>query len=137
MLDRQGLRPAYGFGFGLSYTRFEYGPVVTRIDEGEIFLSCEITNTGPRRGAEVAQLYVGFEASSLDRPKKLLRGFRRLLLDPGRTGKAQFRLRPSDLAYYDETTAGSRVEDITYKAWIVGAAELTANTQAVDVTLPG
>ncbi|WP_046213157.1 glycoside hydrolase family 3 N-terminal domain-containing protein [Paenibacillus wulumuqiensis] len=95
------LQPAYPFGYGLSYTTFTYGdPVVTpqtiRADESAQ-VTVSITNTGSRAGWEVAQLYLTDLVSSVTRPEKELKGFRKIWLEPGESGTVTFTLTPEHL----------------------------------------
>jgi beta-glucosidase len=98
--------PLYPFGYGLSYTRFTYSNL--RLNPKEIRpaesieVSVEVRNTGSRPGAEVVQLYLQDVVSSVSRPVKELRGFRKVLLEPGRVQSCTFKLGPDDLALYDK-----------------------------------
>lgn len=99
------MKPSFAFGFGLSYTRFEYVDLRLSAQEisagGTLVVEADIENVGERAGAEVAQLYVGFAGSGADRPVRELKGFARIHLEPRQTGTARFELPASDLAYYD------------------------------------
>jgi len=98
--------PLYPFGYGLSYTTFEYG--APRLSASEMKLDdtltveVNVTNTGKHPGDEVAQLYVQDEVASVTRPVRQLRGFRRIHLEPGETQTVTFRLAFEDLAFYDQ-----------------------------------
>ena len=118
LLDRDGHAPAYPFGYGLSYTTFEYGPVQCEPGPRGPELSCRITNTGERAGREIVQLYVGFERSRIDRPRKLLRGFECIALEPGQSVEVRFGVDPDSLRYFDEGLGRWVLEDIRYSAWI-------------------
>jgi beta-glucosidase len=97
----------------------------TEIDtEGVLRVSVEITNSGQVAGEEVAQLYVGYEGSQVERPVKELKGFTKAKLEPGETKRAEFTLPAQRLAYYDEGREGWVVEAITYKVY-VGASSAT------------
>lgn len=88
-------RPLYPFGFGLSYTRFAYGTPEIRGDidrDGFVTVRCTVTNCGSRAGMETVQLYLQDPVSSVIRPERELKGFRRLFLSPGETKIAEFRL---------------------------------------------
>jgi beta-glucosidase len=97
--------PLYPFGFGLSYTRFEYGGLelssqaITPSQGLEVRVN--VKNTGDRAGAEVVQLYLEDVVSSVSTPVKELRGFAKVFLQPGETKPCAFRLTPDDLALYD------------------------------------
>jgi beta-glucosidase len=98
--------PLFPFGYGLSYTAFKYenlrlspakiGPL------GKTTVSVDVTNTGKVAGDEVVQMYIREEVSSVTRPVKELKGFRRIALNPGETHKVDFILGPDDLAFYNE-----------------------------------
>lgn len=98
-------KPLWDFGYGLSYTTFEYANL--RIEtprvrpDGEVRISAEITNTGSRAGAEVAQLYIRDVVSSVTTPVKQLRGFERVELKPGGKRTVRFTLTPDDLSLLD------------------------------------
>jgi beta-glucosidase len=95
--------PLFNFGFGLSYTRFEYADVRADGDElpldGSITLSAEVRNVGPRRGIEVVQLYTHDVVASVTRPVRELKGFERIELEPGEARRVEFTLTASDLAF--------------------------------------
>ena len=96
--------PLFPAGFGLSYTSFARGPIVAsatelRGEEAVLDLAVEVTNTGPRAGSELLQLYLRDPVAEISRPLRELRGFVRLTLAPGETGTARFRLGVEDLRY--------------------------------------
>ncbi len=98
-----GYQPLYTFGYGLSYTRFEYGAVALSASEmaqGEtLTVSVELTNAGERDGVEVVQLYIRDRAASLTRPVRELRAFRRVAVKAGETRRVTFELTEDDLAF--------------------------------------
>ena len=95
----------YPFGHGLSYTEFSYSDLKISNPEpgtGESFqVSCILTNTGKRAGQEVVQLYIRDEVSSVTRPVKELKGFRKILLEPGASQEVYFTITPDLLQFYD------------------------------------
>jgi len=97
--------PLYPFGFGLSYTRFEYSDLrlgareVAPIEGIDVTLA--VKNVGDRPGKETVQLYVEDVVSSVSTPVKQLRGFAKVALAPGETKTCSFKLAPDDLALYD------------------------------------
>lgn len=95
--------PLYRFGYGLSYTTFEYsGMSVVPTPDGEgCRVSCRVANTGTRAGAEVVQLYVHDVVASVSQPPMLLKGFRRVELQPGQSREVTFTLGQDELAIYD------------------------------------
>jgi beta-glucosidase len=98
-------QPLYPFGFGLSYTTFEYSNLRTSADSvnatGEVAVSVDVKNTGTRAGDEVVQLYVKRLNSAVARPIKELRGFERITLRPNETRTVRLPLKGSDLTYWD------------------------------------
>jgi beta-glucosidase len=97
------VKPLYPFGWGLSYSTFQYGNLRTSPaeigPEGKTQVSVEVKNTSTVRGDEVVQLYIRDEVSSVTRPVKELRGFRRVALDPGETKTIEFTLGPDELSF--------------------------------------
>lgn len=120
--DREGLEPLYHFGFGLSYTTFEFTSLriqsKTVKDNGAVSATCKVTNTGNVRGEEVAQMYIGYPESEVERPIKELKGFSRVALEPGETKTVSFKILPEDVAYYDSATKAWKVEDIEYEIFV-------------------
>lgn len=98
--------PLYPFGYGLSYTTFEYGAPRLSVPEMEFIdtltVEVNVTNTGKRPGDEVVQFYIQDEVASVTRPVKQLRGFRRIHLEPGETQTVTFQLTFEDLAFYNQ-----------------------------------
>jgi beta-glucosidase len=97
--------PLFAFGHGLSYTTFQYSkPVLsstTMKANGKITVSVDVTNTGNRKGGEVVQLYIRDDYSSVTRPVKELKGFKKIWLDPGQTQTVVFTIDPELLSFYD------------------------------------
>jgi beta-glucosidase len=119
-------RPAFAFGHGLSYTRFEYSlleiepPIIS--PDGQTRVSFEVTNTGDRSGDEVAQLYVRDEVASVARPVRELKGFKRVTLQPGERRSITFILYADQLAFHD---GGVRlvVEPGAFEIMVGGSSE--------------
>jgi len=94
--------PLWEFGYGLSYTNFEYSNL--RIEEpkvhtgGDVHITADVRNAGERAGAEVAQLYIRDVISSVTTPVKQLKGFSKVALEPGETKTVRFTLTPEDLS---------------------------------------
>jgi beta-glucosidase len=98
-------QPLYPFGFGLSYSTFEYSNLRTSADSlnaaGEVVVSVDVRNTGTRAGDEVVQMYVKHLDSAVERPIKELRGFQRLPLRPNEKRTVRLPLKGTDLTYWD------------------------------------
>jgi beta-glucosidase len=103
--DKHSVEPLFPFGHGLSYTTFDYGKA--QIDPGKIpvgksvGVSVSVRNSGPRAGAEVVQLYLQPPPSRVDRPLKELKGFGRVMLQPGETKTVSFTLDKAAMSFYD------------------------------------
>ena len=103
--EKNKLKPLFPFGHGLSYTTFSYGKA--RADrssitpDGKLTITVPVTNTGSREGAEVVQLYISDLKSSLPRPVKELKGFRKVRLAPGETTEVTFEIGSDALSYYN------------------------------------
>ena len=97
--------PLYPFGYGLSYTTFEYGPVVLsafKVSEGES-LTAEVVvkNTGNVTGKEVVQMYIQDAVGSTTRPLRELKGFRKISLEPGESRTVRFEITPELMSHYN------------------------------------
>jgi beta-glucosidase len=98
--------PLYAFGHGLSYTTFEYSkPALAsstiRMNESAT-VRVEVKNTGTRKGAEVVQMYIRDEYSSVPRPVKELKGFKKIWLEPGQSQTVSFQITPESLSFYND-----------------------------------
>jgi beta-glucosidase len=97
--------PVYPFGFGLSYTTFEYGEI--RLSKAllkgneTLTVTVELTNTGKLAGEEVVQLYIGDPVASISRPVKELKSFRKIMLQPGEKKEITLEINPDDLKFYN------------------------------------
>ncbi|MGQ1889004.1 beta-glucosidase family protein [Thermophagus sp. OGC60D27] len=104
--DTKKIEPQFPFGFGLSYTSFNYGKLTTDNKEYSktdvIRLSCSITNTGGKDGAETLQIYSSQRHPSLPRPLKELKAFKKVSLKAGETKTVSFTIPVKDLAFFDD-----------------------------------
>jgi len=118
LMEKENIEPAFPFGFGLSYTEFSYNNIRVELTEEKIIVSVEISNVGAVAGEEIVQLYVGFENSSVDRPIKLLRGFKRVALKSNETKTVSIEVKKKDLAWYNPESNAWEVENIEYIIYI-------------------
>jgi beta-glucosidase len=131
--DTKNIEPLFAFGHGLSYTTFQYSNLkIGRsggADHPGATVEFEITNTGKRAGAEVAQIYVQDVKASVARPLKELKSFQKVLLQPGETKKVTLALDRSAFAYFDEKQS----------AWVAEAGEFKVliGASARDIRLTG
>jgi beta-glucosidase len=128
-------QPLYPFGFGLSYTTFEYGELTAEVRTTagveSIELSFTVTNTGTRAGIETPQVYAGIAESEVDRPVRKLVGFARAELEPGASQVITVRVPVDELAYYDVGT-GWVIEPGTYTLEV--GRNVADRPLSVDVT---
>jgi len=120
------IKPAYPFGYGLSYTSFSYGPVKLSAADfnGNITATITITNTGHIAGKEVVELYLSAPAMKLDKPSEELKGFGKTgLLQSGKSETLIFTLNPSDLSSFDTNSSSWVAEEGKYTVKI-GASSL-------------
>ena len=103
--EKNKLKPLFAFGHGLSYTDFKYGKA--SIDKsslgrnGKVTVTVPATNVGDREGSEVVQLYIADIKSSVPRPVKELKGFKKVKLAPAETAEVSFEITPEALSYFD------------------------------------
>jgi beta-glucosidase len=113
--------PEYPFGYGLSYTNFEYANLRVSANTmprtGTVDASAQITNRGRREAAEIVQLYVHPVAASVAQPVRSLKAFRRIVLKPGESRTVTFRIRGSDLAFHNQQMQ-LVTEPGRYQLWI-------------------
>jgi beta-glucosidase len=120
--DRKNVEPLFPFGHGLSYTRFDYsGLKITpaKAAAGKpVEVTARVRNSGSRAGAEVVQLYVHDVKSSVDRPVKELKGFRRVMLNPGQAQDVTFTLDKPALSFYSAAKDDWVAEPGAFEVWI-------------------
>ncbi|HKV42185.1 MAG TPA: glycoside hydrolase family 3 C-terminal domain-containing protein [Blastocatellia bacterium] len=129
--EKSGKKPLFPFGFGLSYTTFEYSKlsISPATEDGRFIVSFDVTNSGKVEGAEVAQVYVGQPQATVPMPAEQLKGFARVTLRPGQTKRVSVDLDRRALSYYD----------VNAKAWRVGpgAFEISVGRSSQQIELKG
>jgi beta-glucosidase len=101
LFEKDGIQPSYPFGFGLSYTNFEFQNIrAARNGRGGITVNASVRNSGAMSGAEVVQVYVGSAGAVEHRPLKMLRGFKRVELEPGESQSVEITIDVDDLKFY-------------------------------------
>jgi beta-glucosidase len=127
--DTKKIKPLFAFGHGLSYTQFAYGKLSINkkaIAQGEkLTVAIPVKNIGQRAGAEIVQLYIRDEKSSLPRPEKELKGFSKINLQAGEEKTVTFTIEPEMLQFYDDRQG----------AWVAepGKFEVLIGASAVDI----
>ena len=117
LFEKNNIEPDYPFGFGLSYTDFEIKNADCTKAADTLTVTAEVTNTGATNGDEVLQVYVGSNRTDIDRPVKLLKGFKRIVIDAGKTVNAQIDVEIEDLKFYDPES-GSWLLDSEYTVYL-------------------
>jgi beta-glucosidase len=131
--ESKKIEPLFPFGFGLSYTTFKYDDLKlssTKLSGDDVLkVSFTITNTGKVAGAEVAQLYVQPTQSSVPRPVKELKGFKKVMLNPGESAQVELNVTRQDLSFWDETSHNWKAEP--------GQFNILVGSSSADVRLNG
>jgi beta-glucosidase len=126
--DQKNIKPLFPFGYGLHYTTFAYKNLkvssasVSSNGHGTVTVELDVTNSGSRAGAEVAELYLGFPSTTaVPEPPKQLKGFERVELKPGETGHVQMVLDGRALSYWNTAKHGWAIMPGAYNV-MVGAS---------------
>jgi beta-glucosidase len=135
--DTKKVAPAFPFGFGMSYTTFDYSGLkisppainLAKAKSDGVQVSVDVHNTGRRPGAEVVELYIHDGHSKIDRPIHELKGFQRVELNPGETKTVNFKLDRAALSYWSPDTNG----------WVAepGKFEIQVGSSSRDIKLRG
>jgi beta-glucosidase len=129
--DKSTVKPLFPFGYGLSYTSFAYKnlTISPASSAQQVSVAFDVTNTGTRAGADVAEVYVGDRHASVPRPVKELKGFKRVSLNPGETKNLVVKLDRRAFSYYD----------VKSHSWTVapGDFDLFVARSATDIALTG
>ncbi len=135
--EKQNIKPLFAFGHGLSYTDFTYGEAKCSkpsVKAGSnVKVSIDVTNSGKVAGMEVVQLYIGDEESSLERPVKELKGFRKISLEPGETKTVTFEIEPDMLKFFDDAKHEWVLEPGRFTAYVGSASDDIRSEISFDV----
>ena len=124
--EKNNTKPLFPFGYGLSYTTFKFSNLKVKPEGTSATATFDVTNTGRRKGAEVAQLYVSETTPKVDRPAHELKGFQRIELAPGETRHITIQLNDRSFSYYD----------VTLKKWTIGSPKFTISVGDSLESLP-
>ena len=120
--EKNGVKPLFPFGFGLSYTSFGYSDLQIVRDGREFVVSFNVKNTGKVAGAEVAQVYVTDDECSVVRPEKELKGFDKIYLKPGESKHVQVRLDDEAFRFYSLESHDFVVESGTFTVSVASSS---------------
>jgi beta-glucosidase len=130
-------KPLFPFGFGLSYTTFSFSNLTISPDfapaDGPITVTFDVTNTGTRAGATVAQLYVGDPSAKIKRPVKELKGYQKVNIEPGVTQHVTLTLDKRSLAYWDVASNNWKVDPGQFTVFVGDSSENTPLTRDFNV----
>jgi beta-glucosidase len=125
--DHSAVKPLFPFGFGLSYTTFDFSHLHITPAEASVgtpfTVSFDVTNTGQLTGAEVAQVYVGDPSANVPRPVKELKGFERITLNPGQTKRISVTLNRRSLTYWDVKSHTWKVDPGKFIVYVGDSSE--------------
>jgi len=124
--DKHHLEPLFPFGYGLTYTTFDYSDLKVTPHDRDVCVEVAVKNTGARVGEEVVQLYVRDVESSVERPEKELKGFKKVSLKPGETQTVTFDLTDSAFAFWSDVQ----------KAWTVETGQFEIRVGSSSESLP-
>ncbi|MHA1672669.1 MAG: beta-glucosidase family protein [Promethearchaeota archaeon] len=137
--DKYSVEPMFPFGFGLSYTTFEFSNVKVDRAEfdgmGEITVSVEVKNTGEKAGAEVVQFYIEDVKGIVDKPPKELQGFDKIFLQPGESKTVSIPLDRSSFEYFSEELHAFTVENGEYAIWCGNSSRNLPLSTSVQVKI--
>jgi beta-glucosidase len=135
--DAEELEPHFPFGFGLSYTTFDYGDVAASAttfspDDGKVDVTVPVTNSGERAGAEIVQCYVRDVESTVERPVQELKAFAKVTLEPGETKTVTLSLDRRAFAFWDDRAHDWRVEPGTFEVRVGASSRDIRGTVSVE-----
>jgi beta-glucosidase len=138
--DTKGIRPRFPFGYGLSYTTFQYGTAT--VDKSvyapgdSITLTVALRNTGQTLGAESVQVYMTQQHPSVVRPAKELKAFQKVFLNPGEETTVSIRIPVDSFAFYDEASSAWKLESDHYILHVASSSDRVHTTVRIELKKP-
>jgi beta-glucosidase len=136
--DHNHVKPLFPFGYGLSYTTFKFANLAVSPESAganpQVTVTFDVTNTGSRKGAEVAQVYVSANNTKIERPDRELKGFERVLLEPGETKHVAVTLDARAFAYWSADDKKWTIDPGKVTVHVGDSVEDTPLTGSVELT---
>ena len=131
--EAEGTAPLFPFGFGLSYTSFQYSDMNVQADGDGFVVSLNVKNTGKYAGSEIVQVYVADQECRLARPVKELKGFEKVCLEPGQAKKVSVRLDRDSFRFYDPVKHAWEVEPGKFSIYAGSSSADIRQTAEIEV----
>ena len=136
--EHNHVKPLFPFGYGLSYTSFKFANLAVSPESAganpQVNVTFEVTNTGSRKGAEVAQVYISDDHAKIERPERELKGFERVSLEPGETKHVSVTLDARAFAYWDTSASKWTIDPGKFTVHVGDSVENTPLSGSVDLT---
>jgi beta-glucosidase len=136
--EHNHVKPLFPFGFGLSYTTFKFAKLAVSPESAganpQVTVTFDVTNSGSRKGAEVAQVYVSDDHAKVERPERELKGFERVLLAPGETKHVSVTLDARAFAYWSADTKKWTIDPGKFTVRVGDSVESTPLSGSVELT---
>ena len=136
--EHNHVKPLFPFGYGLSYTTFKFANLAVSPESAganpQVTVTFDVTNTGSRKGAEVAQVYVSANNAKIERPERELKGFERVLLEPGETKHVAVTLDAQAFAYWSADDKKWKIDPGKFTVHVGDSVEETPLTGSVELT---
>lgn len=122
--DKFNQKVTYPFGYGLSYTQYQYSHLnIKTLTDKEMIVCVDVENIGSVDGEEVVELYIGYVNPTVERHVKDLRGFKRVHLSSGEKKKVEISVSLREIAYYNESDKVWKIDPITYRVFVGGSSD--------------
>eukprot|EP00833_Pecoramyces_ruminatium_P011433 jgi/Orpsp1_1/1185465/evm.model.c7180000093884.1 len=147
--DKQNIEPTFAFGYGLSYTTFEFSNLEAQMEEDGLHVTLTVSNTGDVAGAAVPMIFLSFPDVVKDYPSRLFKGFDKVMLEAGESKEVTILVDNHDLSYYDVEAAdfvkpeegeytvfaGSNARDLPLKTVVAANGEVQSDAEEVDADI--